>query len=395
MMRTLFIALFLARTALAGDTNLFLLYHDHTAFRELQIDSSKAASVTNGVTLGQVVTNLGPGFFYGNPSMGVQMIGWDFSDGRKLYIRPASDSPSVVLHSDIHSDSRFWFTTNAYIVSANMAGTATTRYEFTNLTVLTGSTELRTLQSFRLPVEITIVAKTDSTNLRLAYAADQIIFNWEADQSQFRVDGGPGDGHHAMGKGKIPSEKYVMIKWVVTSNHQAVYVDGELRFEHEGDYSQIERPISVFPANGSTVTVKSIEVKRIADTIDKCLVEVIFAGDDKPPTTSFHEVDHLWISEKNRGRDFDYYGWADHGGWEADADTPKKAAECRKLLQTIVEPKQLPDSPNKIVTVKCADGDATIIKRFPIDAVPPEVHQILTIMGFPDSAFSRLKFVKK
>jgi len=116
---------------------------------------------------------------------------------------------------------------------------------------------------------------------------------------------------------------------------------------------------------------------------DRRLVEVIFAGDDKPPTTMFHEVDYLWISEKNRGEDRDYYSWADHGGMSPDADTQKEAAECRKLLKTIDEPKQLPDSPNKIVTVRCADGDTTIVKRFPVDAVPAEVHQILIIMGFP------------
>src|ERR1017187_7425887 len=65
-----------------------------------------------------------------------------------------------------------------------MVGIVITIYEFTKPTVLTGSTQLRTPQSFRPPVEITVVAKTDSTNLRLAYAADQIIFNWEIDQSQ-------------------------------------------------------------------------------------------------------------------------------------------------------------------------------------------------------------------
>jgi hypothetical protein len=115
-------------------------------------------------------------------------------------------------------------------------------------------------------VEITVVAKTDSTNLRLAYAADQIIFNWEGNQSQLRVDGGPADGQHKLGAGRIPKKKYVTVKWVVTTKHQAIYVDDRLRFEHEGDYSQINRPITVFPANGSTVTVKSVTVKHITDS---------------------------------------------------------------------------------------------------------------------------------
>jgi hypothetical protein len=138
--------------------------------------------------------------------------------------------------------------------------------KLTKVTVLKGDARLNTPQSFQTPVEITVVAKTDSTNLRLAYAADQIIFNWEVNKSQLRVDGGPANGLHKAGAGRIPVGKYVTVRWVVTTTHQAIYVDGQLRFEHDGDYSHINRPVSVFPANGSTVTVKSITVKHIADS---------------------------------------------------------------------------------------------------------------------------------
>src|SRR4051812_4206693 len=48
-----------------------------------------------------------------------------------------------------------------------------------------------TKATFKPPVEIVIEAKTDSTNLRMSYAADQVIFNWEGMRSQLRVDGGP------------------------------------------------------------------------------------------------------------------------------------------------------------------------------------------------------------
>ena len=139
-------------------------------------------------------------------------------------------------------------------------------YEFTKPIVLRGDAHLTTPQSYRPPVEITVVAKTDSTNLRLAYAADQIIFNWELNQSQLRVDGGPANGLHKDGAGRIPKGKYVTVRWVVTTTHQSIYVNGRLRYNHEGDYSQINRPVSVFPANGSTVSVKSITVKPIPDS---------------------------------------------------------------------------------------------------------------------------------
>jgi hypothetical protein len=127
--------------------------------------------------------------------------------------------------------------------------------------VLAGNDRLSTPGSFRPPVEITIVAKTESTNLRMAYAADQVIFNWETNPAELRVDGGPANGIHKPDAGEIPKDKYIMIQWVVTAKKQSIYVDKALRYEHEGDYSQIDRPVSVFAA-GSKVTVKSITVKQ-------------------------------------------------------------------------------------------------------------------------------------
>jgi hypothetical protein len=131
--------------------------------------------------------------------------------------------------------------------------------------VLKGNQRFRSPQPLRPPLEITLVAKTDSTNLRMAYAADQVIFNWEINPTELRVDGGPGNGQHQPGAGHIPTNQYVTIKWLVTLTNQAIYVNKVLRFQHAGDYSQINRRVTVFPANGSTVTVKSLTVKRVAN----------------------------------------------------------------------------------------------------------------------------------
>ena len=130
--------------------------------------------------------------------------------------------------------------------------------------VLRDADRLCTPGTFKPPVEIKIVAKTDSTDLRIGYTADQVIFNWELDQEQLRVDGGPADGLHKPGAGSIPRGKFVAIRWSVTPGHEAIYVDDELRFEHDGDYSGINKCVSVFPAAGSQVTVKSIKVKQLA-----------------------------------------------------------------------------------------------------------------------------------
>jgi hypothetical protein len=128
---------------------------------------------------------------------------------------------------------------------------------------------------------------------------------------------------------------------------------------------------------------------------DKHLVNVVFALDDKPETEMFHTVVVLWISEKNRGTLRSIYNWAQQDGQGVDAETQQKSLKCAKILKALQQPDKLPESVNQIVTVKCLDGDKTLVKKFPIDRVPFEVRDILTIMGFRDEEFSRLKFIKK
>jgi hypothetical protein len=128
---------------------------------------------------------------------------------------------------------------------------------------------------------------------------------------------------------------------------------------------------------------------------DKRLFEVTFAKDDMPPKHMFHIVYFFWISERRIGEDEAIYSWADHGGYNFDANAKAKAEQCKKLLKGLEQPKDLPASPNQIVTVRCFANDETIAKMFPIDRVPYEVHQMLTIIGCPDDAMGRLKFIKK
>jgi hypothetical protein len=48
--------------------------------------------------------------------------------------------------------------------------------------------------------------------------------------------------------GAIPSGQYVTVRWLVTPLSQEIYVDGQLRLHHNGDYSRIDRPVSIFTA---------------------------------------------------------------------------------------------------------------------------------------------------
>jgi hypothetical protein len=131
-----------------------------------------------------------------------------------------------------------------------------------NPIVLRDSDTLITGATFKPPVEITLVAKTDSTNIRVGYAANQVIFNWELNKKQLRVDGGPANGKHKAGAGEIPIDKFVTIKWTVTPKKQTIQVDDEVRFEHEGDYSKLDKPVKVFTFR-SRISIKSLAVKPL------------------------------------------------------------------------------------------------------------------------------------
>jgi Skp family chaperone for outer membrane proteins len=131
-----------------------------------------------------------------------------------------------------------------------------------NPVVLVRGSRITTTTSFKPPVEITVRAKTEDTNLRLGYAADQIIFNWEGNRTEFRIDGGPGGGKHQKGAGGIPKNTFVTIRWRVTPEKQSVFVDDRLRFEHEGDYSKIDKPVVIMAPN-SKVTVQSLKVQPL------------------------------------------------------------------------------------------------------------------------------------
>jgi serine/threonine protein kinase len=117
-------------------------------------------------------------------------------------------------------------------------------------------------ETFTPPVEFTIVAKTQKNDLRLAYTAKQVIFNWEIRQDELRLDADPGGGRHAPGMGRIPEDTFVTITWRVLPHMQSITVDGKRRYLHFGDYSKVNKPLEIFPLN-HLVTVKSAKMKEL------------------------------------------------------------------------------------------------------------------------------------
>lgn len=127
--------------------------------------------------------------------------------------------------------------------------------------ILKKGAKVSTEASFKPPVEIEVVAKVEGLDLRLGYAADQVIFNWETRPTELRIDGGPADKSYTPKQGEIPTGKFVVIRWFVGKDRQTISVDGAERFEHQGDYADINRQISIM-AFGSEATVQSIKVRK-------------------------------------------------------------------------------------------------------------------------------------
>lgn len=127
-MRAIFTAFLFATAAFAGETNEFspcvVLSFTNTSNATIVtnergtkvmilqplLEPAKLASVTNGITLGQVVTNLEPGWMTQAESVGI--IRWSFRDGRELQVKPLTYTASDVLFSDVRGRSQFWLTTN-------------------------------------------------------------------------------------------------------------------------------------------------------------------------------------------------------------------------------------------------------------------------------------------
>lgn len=120
-----------------------------------------------------------------------------------------------------------------------------------------------TSQVFKAPFTVKTVAKTDSTNLRLYWHLGEIILNWECSVRQLRVhDPGTGRQRGIEDAGFITVDQWHEVVWEIKPGSMRLLVDGQLRYESEGEYTTIGAPLAIGPCFGSTVTVKSFVVEQ-------------------------------------------------------------------------------------------------------------------------------------
>jgi hypothetical protein len=115
------------------------------------------------------------------------------------------------------------------------------------------------------PFTFRVVGKTDSTNLRMHWHRGELIFNWECSVRELRVhDPATAEQHAIKEKGFLTTNEWHDIVWEIGLDRMRVVVDGEVRFETQGDYSGIESAPSVGPCFGSTVTVREFSVSALS-----------------------------------------------------------------------------------------------------------------------------------
>ena len=122
---------------------------------------------------------------------------------------------------------------------------------------------LKTEARFQPPIEIEYTLKT-SSQVRLCYAANDIIFNWEVNKNELRIDGGPAAGQHQPGAGAIPAKELVTIRQVVLPGSMSVSVDGRERARWNRDFSQVDGTIGIRGTHGAVLQIKQITIRKLS-----------------------------------------------------------------------------------------------------------------------------------
>lgn len=121
---------------------------------------------------------------------------------------------------------------------------------------------LESAKKFAPPIEITYVIRTEENNIRLGYAASEIIFNWEENPEQLRVGGGPAGGMHVDGAGSVRPRRFETITQIVLPDRMILKVGNRVRAEFPADFSGIFEEIGV-RAVDSQLTVQEVTARQL------------------------------------------------------------------------------------------------------------------------------------
>jgi hypothetical protein len=99
--------------------------------------------------------------------------------------------------------------------------------------------------------------------VRLFCGGGEVILNWEAHFGDLAVrDPVTQRSFEPRGKGFISPNEWHLLVWKFEERHMTVEVDGEVRFQKDGDYRRLEAASAIAPAWGSLVTVDYFVVEK-------------------------------------------------------------------------------------------------------------------------------------
>jgi hypothetical protein len=118
-----------------------------------------------------------------------------------------------------------------------------------------------TAEPITVPFQVQLIAKTDSTNIRIIYCKCNVIFNWETRIDELRIND-PADGHPVAfkGKGKVTANEWQNILLTFSEHDVEASVNGELRGKIEGNYKGLRDVLQVHNSAGSTVQIQAFRV---------------------------------------------------------------------------------------------------------------------------------------
>jgi hypothetical protein len=133
-----------------------------------------------------------------------------------------------------------------------------TQRDVDGTTLLPPGRTLVTTQPVGPPVTFRLIVQTHGGDLRIGHPAHQIIFNWEMNRDELRVDGGPASGRHKPGAGRLLDDQWVGIELVVRADEMVIYVDGQERYRTSADFSKIHAPLTITNHGQTPLKIRSV-----------------------------------------------------------------------------------------------------------------------------------------
>jgi hypothetical protein len=119
-------------------------------------------------------------------------------------------------------------------------------------------------KAYQGPLDITLVARTNSTNIRLrAFSNGVVIWNWEVKPNELRVRVPGSSKVYAARVTPLQPGQWYKLRWMVSQKKMAVLINDKVVFTRQGLFALPSSPVYIFSALGSTIEVKSVEIKPL------------------------------------------------------------------------------------------------------------------------------------